>query len=134
MGSSWQQLPDGFLALALADERSALSSRSSMSEGTAHVEGTGHASTATTDDDDSAPELPMLHLEVRVMLRRAQYRESRDSWVLLTTYHLRRDQDSGCWAVSTRLSTSFLPGSMVIRRPPDSHTRRLHDVPSCLSL
>ena len=65
VGSSWQQLPDGFLALALADEHSALSSRSSMSDGTAHLEGTGHtASPGMADDEDAAPELPVLHLQV----------------------------------------------------------------------
>ena len=68
VGSSWQQLPDGFLALALADEHSALSSRSSMSEGTAHVEVAGHASPGLTDDEDAAPELPVLHLQVRGVL------------------------------------------------------------------
>ena len=65
VGSSWQQLPDGFLALALADERSALSSRSSMSEGTPQAEGTAHSLPAAMDDEDTAPELPVLHLQAR---------------------------------------------------------------------
>ena len=64
-GQQWQQLPDGFLALALADEHSALSSRPSLSEGTAHAEGLGHAaSPGMTDDEGAAPELPVLHLQV----------------------------------------------------------------------
>ena len=65
VSSSWQQLPDGFLALALADEHSTLSSRSSLSEGTAHADGAGHASPAATDDEDTTPELPVLHLQVQ---------------------------------------------------------------------
>ncbi len=72
VGSSWQQLPDGFLALALTDEHSALSSRSSLSEGTANAEVAGHAPPGMTDDEDAAPELPVLHLQVhRVPKRRS---------------------------------------------------------------
>ncbi len=64
VGSSWQQLPDGFLTLALTDEHSALSSRSSMSEGTAHAEVAAHALPGGADNEDAVPELPVLHLQV----------------------------------------------------------------------